>query len=86
MRVFSQTGPTLSAAAVDKLNQYDAATAAQAAYLLEQAGLRPLATSTHPALKSARPQVRQGFLDYATAWRQSQQAVFRDRQQPRGGY
>ena len=64
------------AALVRSLAAYDAAVAAQAAHLYRLAGGDLDAAPLTAALKTASESTRQGFADYAAAWRENQVAQF----------
>jgi hypothetical protein len=73
-RVLVRTGPTMTAETVKLLENFDAATATQAAFLLDQAGANVLSDQTNSLLENATPKVRRGFLNYVRAWRENQAA------------
>jgi hypothetical protein len=61
-------------ALVTALADYDEATAAQTARLVDASGVSPLSREMQNALKDAAPQVQAGFRAYLEAWRENQAA------------
>lgn len=75
-RLFLNTNGELNAL-LKSLEDFDQATAVQAAHMLQQAGTSLLDDSNQAAIQKAAPQTRRGIQLYLNAWRDSQLAKFK---------
>jgi len=62
------------AAILQRLADYDSATAAQSAEILQASGMKLISADIQQQLRSASPVVRRGFENYVAAWRRNQVA------------
>lgn len=69
--IFTNANGDLNAI-LKSLEDFDEATAAQAAHMVQQAGKSLLDDSNQTAIRKAAPQTRRGIHQYRNAWRQSQ--------------
>src|SRR5262249_6439559 len=72
-RLFAQASGD-AAKLIAALNEFDAATAMQAAHLLRTSGQRLDSAELASAIQSAKPPVQAGFHAYLQAWRENERA------------
>ena len=64
-------------AILKSLEDFDEATAIQAAHMFQQTGNSLLEDSNQAAIREAAPQTRRGIGQYLNAWRETQMAKFK---------